>query len=237
MSNSSNKKIQISIPNPCHEDWNKMTPKEQGRFCSNCQKTVIDFTKMNSDELYRYISQHKNEKICGRFRPTQLSPNTISFQIPEHNLTSTTSLRMVILVALFISMGSTLFSCTSNNGEKVAIKNIEIIKSDSLKLEEESIINSETIQNQKDSLNKSEKNKEKTKSDLPYPPPKIPEVIGEINEMEIIVSDSIMDSPNENLKNEEPTLPETTLGVIAEIDSQLIKKDHTEINMDGIEID
>lgn len=67
------KPIQISIPNPCTEDWNKMTPAEQGRFCSSCQKCVMDFTTFSDKQLYQYLTQHKNEHICGRYYSTQLN--------------------------------------------------------------------------------------------------------------------------------------------------------------------
>lgn len=65
------KSIQISIPTPCHEDWNKMTPQEQGRFCSSCQKCVVDFTGFTDEQLYTYLLAHKNERICGRVRTSQ----------------------------------------------------------------------------------------------------------------------------------------------------------------------
>ncbi|MEZ5015878.1 MAG: carboxypeptidase-like regulatory domain-containing protein [Flavipsychrobacter sp.] len=67
------KPIQISIPQPCSEDWNKMTPQEQGRFCNACQKCVVDFTGFNDHQLYNYLRAHKDEKVCGRFRNTQLN--------------------------------------------------------------------------------------------------------------------------------------------------------------------
>jgi len=65
--------IQISIPKPCHEDWNKMTPAEQGRFCDSCQKCVIDFTKYTDRELHDFFSKHSGERICGRYNITQLN--------------------------------------------------------------------------------------------------------------------------------------------------------------------
>ncbi|MBS1781274.1 MAG: hypothetical protein JST70_18250 [Bacteroidetes bacterium] len=67
------KPIQINIPNPCHEDWNKMTPAEQGRFCNSCQKTVVDLRNYSDTQLYNYIQQHKGESICGRLYATQLN--------------------------------------------------------------------------------------------------------------------------------------------------------------------
>ena len=66
------KSIQISIPTPCQEDWSKMTPREQGRFCSSCQKCVVDFTGYTDEQLYTYLLAHKNERICGRV----LTPQT-----------------------------------------------------------------------------------------------------------------------------------------------------------------
>ena len=60
--------FQIQIPKPCHEDWNKMTPKEQGRFCDSCCKIVVDFTKMNDEELKAFfLNKKKEEKLCGQF--------------------------------------------------------------------------------------------------------------------------------------------------------------------------
>lgn len=64
--------IRISIPAPCHEDWNKMTPKDNGRFCSVCCKTVVDFTMMSDEEVFNYWSSAK-EKPCGRFKEDQLN--------------------------------------------------------------------------------------------------------------------------------------------------------------------
>jgi hypothetical protein len=69
------KKMHISVENPCHEDWQKMTPETQGRFCGACEKTVVDFSEMSDAEILLYFSKPKIEKVCGRFRPEQLSPS------------------------------------------------------------------------------------------------------------------------------------------------------------------
>lgn len=76
------KKMRISIENPCHEDWQKMTPESQGRFCQACEKTVVDFSKMSDVEILYYFSQPRTEKVCGRFRSEQLSPSTESVAQP-----------------------------------------------------------------------------------------------------------------------------------------------------------
>ena len=67
---SKNPSIQISIPNPCHEDWNKMTPVDKGRFCDSCQKNVIDFSRSSDREIAEAVKKNKN--LCGRFRSNQV---------------------------------------------------------------------------------------------------------------------------------------------------------------------
>jgi len=64
--------IQISIPQPCSEDWSKMTPQEQGWFCDSCQKCVVNFTGFTDEELYKYFAEHSGKKVCGRFQNRQL---------------------------------------------------------------------------------------------------------------------------------------------------------------------
>lgn len=69
------KSVQIQIPKPCHENWNNMTPDEQGRFCGSCQKVVVDFTVMSDKELIDYISNVAEQRTCGRFSTHQLNTN------------------------------------------------------------------------------------------------------------------------------------------------------------------
>jgi hypothetical protein len=69
------KSVQIQVPKPCHENWNNMTPKEQGRFCGSCQKIVVDFSKMSDKELLDHISRTAGQSTCGRFTNEQLNRN------------------------------------------------------------------------------------------------------------------------------------------------------------------
>ena len=63
--------MKITIPTPCHENWNEMTPNEMGRHCTVCSKTVKNFTDYNYEEIYNGLNSNQN--ICGRFNDNQLN--------------------------------------------------------------------------------------------------------------------------------------------------------------------
>ena len=66
------KKIQLGIPQPCHENWNNMKPEEKGRFCNSCQKTVMDFRNMSDRQLAEFFKKPAGP-VCGRFNADQLN--------------------------------------------------------------------------------------------------------------------------------------------------------------------
>ena len=63
--------INISIPEPCGESWQKMTPVSGGRHCDVCEKCIVDFTQSSDKEIWK--AYQKENKICGQFRPDQLN--------------------------------------------------------------------------------------------------------------------------------------------------------------------
>lgn len=74
-----NKRIELAIPAPCQQRWQDMKPKESGRFCDSCQKTVVDFTTMTDQQIGAYFSnQPKN--VCGRFTASQLNRDVVLTQ-------------------------------------------------------------------------------------------------------------------------------------------------------------
>ena len=71
------KKIQLTIAEPCHENWDGMTPVEKGKFCGSCQKQVVDFSNMSDRQVAEFfkkpiLSLSKGGSVCGRFMNDQL---------------------------------------------------------------------------------------------------------------------------------------------------------------------
>jgi len=60
----------ITIPTPCNQSWQDMTPENNGRHCTQCSKVVSDFTKMTDSQIINYLATGSN--ICGRIDQKQL---------------------------------------------------------------------------------------------------------------------------------------------------------------------
>ena len=120
-----NSKLKITIPKPCHENWNTMTPEEKGRFCSSCSKVVIDFTKKSSEEIQDYIVENKNQSVCGHFYKKQL--DSIVIEIPQVTFKQQLSFQKLFILSLFFVMGTTLFSCQYKDGKKQKIENVILV--------------------------------------------------------------------------------------------------------------
>lgn len=60
----------IQINKPCHEKWEGMTDTAGGKYCSSCQKNVVDFSKLSNEQILAYLSQ--SDSVCGKFDKSQL---------------------------------------------------------------------------------------------------------------------------------------------------------------------
>ena len=81
------KKINYRIEDPCHADWDQMKPEAQGRFCSSCSKTVVDFSTMSDFSIVNYLENNKHQSVCGRFGEDQLA-KTYLFAKPHPSVFS-----------------------------------------------------------------------------------------------------------------------------------------------------
>lgn len=163
-------KFKITIPKPCHKSWNKMTPIEKGKFCDFCSKTVVDFTKKSAKEIQEYLVENKKEKICGHFYKKQL--DTITIEIPQITFKQQLSFQKLFILVLFFVMGTTLFSCKYEDGNKQKIENIVLI--DTIK-KPETMIDSLSIFNTSEPIT----------STIPYCPKKEVTINGGVNFTEI----------------------------------------------------
>jgi len=66
------KKLQLTIAEPCHENWDGMTPVEKGKFCGSCQKQVVDFSDMSDRQVAEFFKKPSTGSVCGRFMTDQL---------------------------------------------------------------------------------------------------------------------------------------------------------------------
>ncbi|MBP6430605.1 MAG: hypothetical protein KA319_02475 [Ferruginibacter sp.] len=150
--------LKISIPTPCHEDWNAMIPNAQGKHCNACAKTVVDFTSMTDDEVKHFLLNRKSEKLCGRFRNEQL--HRITINLPHNIFYIPMPLWKKYLAAILIVFSTTLFSCDTH------LKGEPIIKEESAVLG-----GAMAIINTKDTLPTDTSNFIVLPHPLPPPPP------------------------------------------------------------------
>lgn len=66
----------MKISTPCNETYDAMPPTSGGRFCASCEKVVIDFTAMNTEEIKRYFENTTAKEVCGRFKSPQIGEGT-----------------------------------------------------------------------------------------------------------------------------------------------------------------
>ncbi len=105
----------VRIPEPCHEDWNQMQPDAKGKFCSSCSKSVFDFTNKTDSEIKTILIEHKDQKVCGHFKKTQVD-RPLSITLDPHHLPKNISITKTFAIALFLVFGSLLFSCKDEKG-------------------------------------------------------------------------------------------------------------------------
>jgi len=93
--------VKVTIPEPCHQQWDDMTQAANGRFCASCSKTVVDFTSMTDQQVIDYLSTATN--VCGRISALQFS--SVNNQI-QTSAISPGSIwkRLILAVTMFAVM-------------------------------------------------------------------------------------------------------------------------------------
>lgn len=75
--------VTVTIAEPCHENWQNMTPNDDGRFCSSCQKNVVDFSIMTDEQVFSTLLKG-DANMCGRFSNIQMDKG-IKYAVAKKN--------------------------------------------------------------------------------------------------------------------------------------------------------
>jgi len=97
------KNIQLSIPTPCHEEWDKMTLVDKGKFCGSCQKKVVDFSVMSDGQIAQFFKKPSTGSVCGRFMTDQLDRE---IEIPKKRIPWVKYFFSILLPAFFMTKAS-----------------------------------------------------------------------------------------------------------------------------------
>jgi hypothetical protein len=92
--------MKISIPQPCHQPWEGMTPQDGGRFCGQCSQVLIDFTDKTDEEIIRILKNHRQGSLCVRLgQPERVVRQALGRRAPRWQ-TLTVAVMSSVLVAL-----------------------------------------------------------------------------------------------------------------------------------------
>jgi hypothetical protein len=68
----------ISIAEPCSQNWEQMEKRGEHNFCEACNKCVVDFSSYTNEEIIKTLT-HADSDVCGRLSQTQL--NQLSYHL------------------------------------------------------------------------------------------------------------------------------------------------------------
>lgn len=109
----------LNIEKPCNQDWYLMTRTNGGKFCSNCSKTVLDFTTISDNEIIQ-ILEKESSNICGRINNQRLN------RILETKPQTKKSILLQTITSLIL-LGTNMNSFAKNNWFSRQSSQIEIM--------------------------------------------------------------------------------------------------------------
>ena len=124
-------KPHITIPKPCHENWDAMHPREQGRHCDACNKTVIDFTEKSEKEIGEYFAEHPDQRICGHFRISQLheKPSRLHAYLLQLHASASRNIKRHALRAVALFFIGMMMSMTGCSPKQTVIEETQMLGS------------------------------------------------------------------------------------------------------------
>ncbi|WP_418511413.1 carboxypeptidase-like regulatory domain-containing protein [Corallibacter sp.] len=114
----------LNIKSPCQENFQKFTPTAKGGFCGSCEKEVVDFTKMTSDEIIAFFKAKETQNVCGRFNNNQLKTYSPT---PKRKKLSFISAVGLACLSLF-SFGTAQAQNTSKASQSIGKDNSKVLQ-------------------------------------------------------------------------------------------------------------
>jgi hypothetical protein len=115
------KTFRLVMKSPCSIGWDNLTPQTKDRYCSRCEKVVIDFSGMRNDQIIEHFKNNSGN-VCGHVRKTQLQTNytyTYSYKTPwQFNST----LVKLSLAGLLTFCGTKGFSQVNSKAQTTIVK-------------------------------------------------------------------------------------------------------------------
>lgn len=121
--------LNITIEKPCQQDWDKMTNVENGKFCSQCCKTVVDMTKLSDSDISNLI-QSSSKSVCGKLLKSQL--NHQYYVTPRPNKASIPIRQLLSGLFILTLLKSTSANPTSNKKSNTYTNSTKFSKTDLL---------------------------------------------------------------------------------------------------------
>lgn len=109
----------FSIPKPCSEKWNEMTPTQKGAFCNKCAHEVRDVSHLSTNEIVQLIASEKKTP-CMRMKPSQ--EHAINLELGNMFRSQKRNMQRAMLFSLLVVFGFTLFSC--DNSQQIHERNL-----------------------------------------------------------------------------------------------------------------
>jgi hypothetical protein len=118
------KNSKIIVSNPCNKDWSKMSSTENGRHCISCNKTVIDFSNWEIEDIKNYLKD-TDKNVCGSFKSLQVivkRPRHHQFLVNAYFQTKETYKSSYLKSFLLCSILVCMFIVGCNNPSETQIK-------------------------------------------------------------------------------------------------------------------
>lgn len=112
----------ITIPKPCHANWDEMRPEQRGRFCFDCRKKVHDLSAMTEAEAERFMEAEAERDICVSYEHDD--DGQIRFRAPVVPLSRLRRRAAAAAAVAGAGLAATLAACTPH-GEGPKIRDAE----------------------------------------------------------------------------------------------------------------